>query len=200
MNRFAKAKKNFICQRNAMNNSIQNCDKYKSLEEIAQPDERGIAIFQTTDLENWHQFVLKQLPISEHIPDDIRIQIENAKNLYLYSWFEYRFGIVAKNQMLNVTELALRKKFELEKIEEPRSMRIKLEKALSEGWFDNYCFPHIEKKSGKEASLNIIEAITGIRNELNHGSTMLYDPLNLIGISKNCLNIIDSIFRTSSKL
>lgn len=183
-----------------MNNSIQNCDKYKSLEEIAQPDERGIAIFQTTDLENWHQFVLKQLPISEHIPDDIRIQIENAKNLYLYSWFVYRFGIVAKNQMLNVTELALRKKFELEKIEEPRSMRIKLEKALSEGWFDNYCFPHIEKKSGKEASLNIIEAITGIRNELNHGSTMLYDPLNLIGISKNCLNIIDSIFRTSSKL
>lgn len=164
------------------------------------PDERGIAVFQTADLKNWHTFVSEHLRVSENIPDDILIQIENVKNLYLYSWFVYRFGVTAKNQMLNTLELALRKKFEIEKIKEPQGLRNKLEKALCEGWFDNRCFSHIDDKKSNVESLNIIQAITGIRNELNHGSTMLIDPFSLINISRNCLNIINSIFQNRSRL
>jgi hypothetical protein len=42
------------------------------------------------------------------VPEDIVIQFETARNVYLYSWFIYRFFPVAEHQSLACLELALR--------------------------------------------------------------------------------------------
>ncbi len=181
-----------------MGDEIQECDAFRVFDKITEPDVRGIGVFHTTDLKNWQRYVDERLKPSPYIPTEILVQIETVKNLFLYSWFVYRFGIVAKNQMLNVMELALRKKFEIEKIPSPNGLRGKLEKALAEGWFDDSAFTHPSKPNGTEASAVIIAGIAHIRNDLNHGSTMLFDPLNLIDTSRNCLAITGALFQNKN--
>ena len=178
-----------------MSNDIQECDGYRAFEKILEPDARGVGIFQTTDLRNWQKYVDQRLKPSLSIPAEILVQIETVKNLFLYSWFVYRFGVVAKNQIYNVTELALNKRFELEKMSLPNGLRGKLEKALAEEWFDDGSFPHLEgQRQCKEKSRVIVHAIASLRNDLNHGSTMLFDPLSLIELSQNSLAIIGVLF------
>lgn len=41
-------------------------------------------------------------------PLDVRIHFENAKNLYLYAWFVYRFHVVAEEHAIGSLEYALR--------------------------------------------------------------------------------------------
>ncbi|MBL8641549.1 MAG: hypothetical protein JNL76_05470 [Alphaproteobacteria bacterium] len=180
-----------------MDDKIEECDSFRAFDKITEPDIRGVGIFQTTDLKNWHKYIEERLKPSPCTPTEIRVQIETVKNLFLYSWFVYRFGLVAKNQMFNVTELALKKKFEMEGMPMPNGLRGKLEIALTEGWIDENSFPHISIQNGANPSL-IIQGITSFRNELNHGSTMLYDPLGLIELSCNCMAIIEALFHDKS--
>lgn len=44
------------------------------------------------------------------VPHSIRVHFETAKNLYLYSWFVYRFYPVAEQQALTSLEFALRER------------------------------------------------------------------------------------------
>lgn len=55
-----------------------------------------------------------ELGLHKDVPDDIRIQFETTKNLYLYAWFVYRFYPVAKHHAYACLELALRERFEPE--------------------------------------------------------------------------------------
>ena len=48
------------------------------------------------------------------VPEDIRVQFEMTKNLYLYAWFVYRFYPVAEHHTYACLELALRERFEPE--------------------------------------------------------------------------------------
>lgn len=54
--------------------------------------------------------------LHDGVPEGIRIQFETTKNLYLYSWFVYRFYPVAKHHAYACLELALRERFEAEMI------------------------------------------------------------------------------------
>lgn len=178
-----------------MNDGIHECDSYRAFEMVTEPDPRGVGVLQTTSLENWQKYVDQGLKLSSHIPRDILIQLETVKNLFLYSWFVYRFGMVAKTQILNATELALSAKFGLEGEPEPQGLNNKLKRALALGWFDDGAFPHLRGRNGdQEKSLFIIGALTSLRNSLNHGSTMLFDPLGLVEVCQNALAIINALF------
>jgi hypothetical protein len=48
------------------------------------------------------------------VPEDIRVQFETTKNLYLYAWFVYRFYPVAEHHAYTCLELALHERFEPE--------------------------------------------------------------------------------------
>ena len=174
---------------------IQPCDAYRSFSAVLEPDVRGVGVFHTIDLKNWQKYVNEQLGVEPYLPFDLRIQLETVKNLFLYAWFVYRFGVVGKTQALNTLELALKIKFKREGLNSPNGLSRKLEKALAEGWFDDSSFHHITSKpNSKEKSSVIIRGIIGIRNDLNHGSTMLIDPLNLIENVRVCFNIIHALF------
>src|SRR5579864_1762095 len=55
-----------------------------------------------------------ELDLHGGVPDDIRAQFETTKNLYLYSWFVYRFFPVSQHYSLVTLEFALRNRFEAE--------------------------------------------------------------------------------------
>ncbi len=163
-------------------------DAYRAFDNILSPDPRGVALFQGIDLEGWQKYVDRYFRIEEEIPSDVNAQLATIKNLFLYSWFVYRFSIVAKTQLYNTLELSLKLKFQQEGGCAPQGLRGKLEKALKEGWVEIEGIPSPDMRGR-------IEAMAGLRNSLNHGSTMLMDPLTLLHDAKLQLDVIHSLFQ-----
>lgn len=98
----------------------------RPLEQVCEPDPRNMS-FVTPDHEtgNYIPLELRDLheAVSKHalharVPEDIMMQFETARNLYLYAWFVYRFYPVSEHQALACLELALRKRFESDLSEE----------------------------------------------------------------------------------
>jgi len=54
-----------------------------------------------------HEFIAAY-DLNPAVPEDIRVQFDTARNLYLYAWNVYRFHVVAEHQALSTLELALR--------------------------------------------------------------------------------------------
>jgi hypothetical protein len=93
-------------------------DRLRPAEFVSEPDPRSL-MFAKVDLTNGTS---RQINLADHhegismcalhagVPGDIVIQFETARNLYLYSWFVYRFYPVADQQSLACLELALRQR------------------------------------------------------------------------------------------
>lgn len=83
---------------------IPPAELLRSLDAINQPDARS-----THTLESHHAEIAR-ITVSDAVPDDVAIQFETTRNLYLYAWHVYRFYVVAEMQALSTLELGLRKK------------------------------------------------------------------------------------------
>jgi hypothetical protein len=57
-----------------------------------------------------HHAEISECVLHRGVPQDIALQFETAKNIYLYSWFVYRFFNVAENHGYACLELALRER------------------------------------------------------------------------------------------
>lgn len=92
-------------------------DYLRTPETVCKPDVRSPTISFLTDqpltIAYQHEIVA-DICLHKSVPDDIRIQFETAKNLYLYAWFVYRFYPVAKHHAYTCLELTLRERFEAE--------------------------------------------------------------------------------------
>jgi hypothetical protein len=92
-------------------------DYLRTPETVCKPDIRSPT---TSFLTNqsltvaYQHGVIADINLHKSVPDDIRIQFETTKNLYLYAWFVYRFYPVAKHHAYTCLELALRERFETE--------------------------------------------------------------------------------------
>lgn len=93
-------------------------DFLRSPGNACKPDQRseGFSVladngFRPKRLEDQHRAVAG-LVLHDRVPEGIRVQFETTKNLYLYSWFVYRFYPVAQHHAYTCLELALRECFE----------------------------------------------------------------------------------------
>ncbi len=106
-----------------MNAEIKyNSDILRPLEHIFEPD-LGNTSYVTIDREAGgfrpltikdHYEAISQINLNKEVPEDIFIQFETAKNLYLYAWFIYRFYPVSEHHAFTCLELALRMRYEKE--------------------------------------------------------------------------------------
>lgn len=55
-----------------------------------------------------HHREIEAIQLSGAVPEDVAIQFETARNLYLYAWHVYRFYPVAQSQALFALELGLK--------------------------------------------------------------------------------------------
>ncbi|WP_124948442.1 hypothetical protein [Sulfuriferula thiophila] len=108
-------------------------DFLRSPEDVCKPDSRipatSFLTNQPITVKDQHD-AIAEIVLHKGVPDDIRIQFETAKNLYLYAWFVYRFYPVAKLHAYTCLELALRERFELEVIAS-RKKKLKSKPGLS---------------------------------------------------------------------
>lgn len=94
-----------------------HCDFLRTPSTVCEPDTRSpttaFLTKQPLTIEYQHSAVAG-IVLHQNVPDDIRVQFETTKNLYLYAWFVYRFYPVSEHHAYTCLELALRERFEAE--------------------------------------------------------------------------------------
>ena len=117
-------------------------DEFKPLSEAQLPDIRQKAFarllpdgnFRAVNINDLHDRIAK-IELNSAVPEDIRTGFNTARNLYVYSWFVYRFLPVAEFQAYAVLEYALGKRIEREKIINARGFNNRFAIAIRRGWF-----------------------------------------------------------------
>ena len=84
---------------------VAACDALRKPEQVTLADSRSQGVALAERYEDIRRFELNPA-----VPHSIRVHFETAKNLYLYSWFVYRFFPVAEQQALASLEFALRER------------------------------------------------------------------------------------------
>jgi hypothetical protein len=93
---------------------IAPSDQLRTPDNICLPDSRSPkADFLTKQpLTVEYQYsAISGFVLHDGVPEDIRIQFETTRNLYLYAWYVYRFYPVVKLHAYTCLELALRMRF-----------------------------------------------------------------------------------------
>jgi len=199
----------------------------KPLDQVTLPDPR---------FEHEHRFVnrhepgpyqladlherLSTWPPSAFVPENVRVQIETARNLMLYTWFVFEFQTVAEMQAYAALEFALRQRLgnptrEIRRKKETKVVPLMLSellaKALSDGlivpeklpsfewvkhqraWFAKlYGHPH-ESISADDWFNYVKSRLPSSRNHLAHGTTKLWWTESFSQVEL-CCDIINAIF------
>ncbi len=122
-------------------------------EYVCEPDPRS-TMFVRADLTNGtsrpieladHHEEISAYALHAGVPQEIVLQFETARNVYLYAWFVYRFYPVAEHQCLACLELALRERLKEEirtgKVKGKRpALRLLLKYAVDNGLVKNEGF------------------------------------------------------------
>lgn len=93
---------------------IDASDQLRTPETVCQPDPRSPRddFFSGEPLTVAYQYeAVSKFVLRDSVPEDIRIQFETTKNLYLYAWYVYRFYPVVDLHAYSCLELALRERF-----------------------------------------------------------------------------------------
>lgn len=202
-------------------------DTLKSFEEILEPDSRQKAfalinretgVIRERTLQD-HYSAVEEIKLSEPVPGMIREHFETARNLLLYSWFEYRFMQVAELHAFASVEFALQdnipEKIRNEKIckkcgAKKIGLKYYLDIAIKEGWIKDSGFRNYRRaekeRSGQEVPDDhdkqdiqryckvLAESIPYLRNKLAHGSDMLH-PSGFTTLAI-CADLINQLYET----
>lgn len=102
-----------------MTNKKDSPDFLKPLELVMNADPRNEAFVKYNPSNGeWnnlaiedHHSEISQISLNANVPEKIKIYFETVKNLYLYSWFVYRFFPITDQQAMFCIEFALRERF-----------------------------------------------------------------------------------------
>lgn len=163
-------------------------EKLRPAEFITEPDPRNALIVRIDTVagtsrpltaSDLHEMV-SCLSLSATVPENIAQHFETVKNIFLYSWFIYRFQPVAELQSLACLEFALRERFANEimtgAIDKKNAMlRGLLTFAVKNGVVKSEAFSGWSQASDPDRKFAKSLAITlpEIRNNWAHGSDEL---------------------------
>ena len=179
----------------------------KSLEEIAEADERSTAFSLINSatgevlpktLEN-HREIIEQFKLHSGVPEDVRNHFVTAQNLWLYTWFVYRFYPVAEQHVLTSLEFALIERIGSDKMKEFKKKRqlglsYYIEYAIKQEWIRNEDFS-IYRGDPSRDILGGLRRANKVRNMYAHGSSTLHP---IIGYSFSvCTDFINELFKKS---
>jgi len=150
---------------------------------------------------------VSDMKLHDGVPEKIRSHFEMARNLLIYSWFHYPFHMAAWLYALISVEYALKEKIGKDNM----IFKDMLAKAVKEKWIiaDNFSHIQIRIKNMQELGEvyygpvetdmfkhycdSLCKSIPYFRNEMAHGSTMLFP-----GTSHDvriCSEIINQLFK-----
>jgi len=116
-------------------------DEFKPLAEVTLPDVRQKfwarlqpdGTFRGVQLKDLHNR-MSELTLNSTAPEGVRTGFETARNLFLYSWFVYRFLTVAELQAYAALEFALGERIEIEKAGHIRGLSRRFDFAVKKRW------------------------------------------------------------------
>ena len=198
-------------------------DRLKPLEEVPLPDPRQehFAVissdgFRRVQLEDYHKR-LSHFVVSTNAPREVHVAFDTARNLYLYSWFVYRFSAIAELQTYATLEYALRARIGPSKAKKLRGLAACFDFALSKGWLRDAeagfyrriakrRHEHVESLKGildfgevpalapDQWVRRLQKSLPNLRNTLAHGEPMLSgSTTNVLEI---CCDLINQLFPT----
>lgn len=117
-------------------------DGFKPLAEVMLPDVRhrwlvrlqSDGMVRNVGLEDLHKR-MGQLILNSTVPEDVCTGFDTARNLFLYSWFVYRFRTVAEIQAYATLDFALGQRIEIEKAGQIQGLGRRFALAIQKGWF-----------------------------------------------------------------
>ena len=183
-------------------------EKLRPAEHICEPDPRNTIIvwrdpatgaFRPAKASDLHDAV-SAFSLNAGVPEHVAQHFETAKNVYLYSWFIYRFQPVAELQSLVSLEYALRERLAHEinsgKIEQ-RMLWGLLKYAIENSLIKKEGFKRWVKVNDPEWDLlaALEEALPQIRNEYAHGSYTLAPTA--LGIIELVYEMINQLFSSA---
>jgi hypothetical protein len=177
------------------------CDAFRTLDNIFTVDPRYAArsvldpklgARPMTIEDHWRD--IEATGLHEGVPRVIRVHLDTARNLLLYSWFDFRFHQVAEMRALGSVEYALRHRAGVP-VGARSSLRQLLARAVEEGWIRDEGFRHYRKLVEQRADLTqeatvpepgsptdstvqryavaLRGTLPSFRNKLAHGSPMM---------------------------
>lgn len=146
---------------------IDESDSLRTPEQVMCPDSRTLAFVKVnkitgeirrSSLDDQYDAVA-EFRLNSTVPTEIRVHFENARNLYLYSWFVYRFYPVAEQQVFATLEFALRVRQpafvdaykSAHRFGHEPGLRALLKKAIGDGLVRNEAFPQREQWASRRA-------------------------------------------------
>ena len=159
-------------------------DGLKKYAKITEPDVRQ-SFFVKIDhkgnqrpitLEDQYKLV-ETLNLHDGVPEDICIHFETAKNLFLYSWFVYRFGAVAEYHSLITLEFALKTRSG----GQIKGLKKLLNHAIGKGWLKNEGFSVWRaRKLQDEQNRQIYESISNSKGQKYDFVEKEFDYVNVL--------------------
>jgi len=137
-----------------------------------------------------HYTLVSDINIKDHVPDDVKVCFETARNLLLYSWFVYRFTAVAEFEAYASLECALRIRARSAG-DTTRQLKALFNLAVRRGWLSDAALKEIARTStepdpdapsipptkGTDQSRERVSVLAGfipdLRNVHAHGSQSL---------------------------
>lgn len=187
-------------------------EKLRPAEYIHEPDPRNAitawvdpttGIFRPVQASDLHD-AMAAFVLNPEVPEDIAQHFETVKNLYLYSWFIYRFQPVAEMQSLASLEYALRVRLAGEiqagklKAKKPGLQKL-MRYAIDNQLVKNEGFARWVKAQDAEWELlrSVEHALPAIRNDHAHGSYTLMPTA--LGIIELIHEIINQLFTSAAR-
>jgi len=168
-------------------------------------------------LEDWHSDI-REIKLSEQVPEDVQKQFDMAKNVLLYSWFSYRLRMVALLYSFSVLENALRERLGYTRNDRKGLKRL-LREAIDCGYLNDSGFhvpkikvtvtseqqqgnavlremtystiPEEELKQSTKYIEGLCEVIPNLRNTFAHGENCVFpEVLTPIIVNSEIINMI----------
>ena len=206
-------------------NDRENPDRLKPIEEVFDSDPRHKFFIVYDEIKrndrpleiNDLYLDLQEFILNPNVPEKVKTHFDTARNLYLYSWFVYRFYPVAELQAYASLEFALKEKFKKEKLKTPIGLRLLLNNALEKGWIrdegirhyhridkrrneyktlvqDVYDFEQerVNNQSTNEYVKILVDNLPSLRNTIAHGSSYLTNRVYLA--FEICCDLINQLY------
>jgi hypothetical protein len=201
-------------------------ESLKKLEDICQPDIRqksfvcldpgGPDGFRSQTLQDFHR-AAESIVLHEGVPERIRNQFQDARNLIVYSWFYYPFNVTAELCAYATAEHALRIK--AGETTGHSSFRRLLKRAVAENWIRDSGFSHVKRKHESLRAYNenlppefqqpqaplaqeycnaVTDALPNLRNALAHGDNYLHHSGAMT--VRICADLINQLFEKPASL
>lgn len=186
---------------------MNELDVLKSIEDIARVDSRTQMTMSYFDLATQtqkvfdlpgHHATIAELTLNANVPDEVAVSFEVAKNLYLYTFFVYRFGVVANVQALQSLEYALREKAIQAGLYKEQMLGALMRLAMNRKWLTDEAFtaiPDFRPPGKNRYSKTLAKTLPDMRNILAHGSFTLFEPHRALDQLRICHAIINFVFR-----